>query len=119
MKVTIDKKDEKSGLVFKTTEYALYVKVELSPEERAAIKAAGIENYVLMEYSYGGVELNYQVKSVVYDSDKGKGDGSRFVASDAVVRNNMEAHIMEQLKALKSQIAAQLEGGSGSRTVEL
>lgn len=117
MKVTIETKDEKFGLLFKTTEYALYVKVELSQEERAAIENMGIENYVLMEYSYKGVEVNYKVKSVVYASDKGH--ASRFVASDAIVRDEMEAHIMQQLKALKSQIAAQLEGGPGSRTVEL
>lgn len=72
-----------------------------------------------MEYSYKGVELNYQVKSVVYDSDKGKGGGRRFVAPDAMVRNEMEGHLMEQLKALKSQIAAQLAGAAGSRTIEL
>lgn len=118
MKVTFTKEDEKSGLIFKTNEYALYLQVELSPEERAAVQKLGISDYVLMEYSYKGLELNYQVKSLVYASDKG-GKGSRFVAPDAVVRNRMEGQLMEQLKALKSQISAQMAGGSGSQTFEL
>lgn len=72
---------------------------------------------ILMEYSYKGVELNWTVKSVVYASDKGS--ENRFVASDAIARNGMEQQVKEQLKALKSQIEAQMAGGTGSQSFEL
>lgn len=117
MKVSLRREDETSGLFRKTTEYVLYVKVELTPDERTAIKRAGIEDYILMEYSYKGVELNWTVKSVVYASDKG--NESRFVASDAIARNGMEQHVKEQLKALKSQIEAQMAGSASSESFEL
>lgn len=117
MRVSLRKEDETSGLFRKTTEYVLYVKVELTPEERAAIKSAGIDKYILMEYSYKGLELNWEVGSVVYASDKGS--ESRFVASDAITRNDMEQHVKEQLKALKSQIEGQIAGGTGSQSYEL
>lgn len=117
MKVSLRKEDETSGLFRKKTEYVLYVKVELAPEERTAIKRAGIEDYILLEYSYMGNELNWTVSGVVYASDKGK--ESRFVAADAIARNGMEQRVKEQLKALKSQIEAQLTGGAGSESFEL
>jgi hypothetical protein len=103
VKVSLRKVDEKTGLIFKTTEYALYVKVELTPAERTAIKEAGIEDLTMMEYSYKGTEINWLVKSVVYASDKAK--ESRFVADNAAARNDIEQHIKEKLVALKSQIA--------------
>jgi hypothetical protein len=62
MKVSLRKEDETSGWLSKTTEYALYVKVELTPEERIAIKAAGIEDFLLMEYSYKGNGMEQKVK---------------------------------------------------------
>lgn len=58
MKVSLRKEDETSGLLRKTTEYTLYVKVELTEEEKAAIKKAGIEDFLLMPYSYRGTELD-------------------------------------------------------------
>lgn len=117
MKVSLRKEDETSGLFRKTTEYCLYVKVELSAEEQGAIKAAGIEDFLLMPYSYKGVDIDWKVKSVVYASNKGS--ESRFVASNAIHRNEMEQTVKEKLSALKSQISAQLAGGPGTETFEL
>lgn len=117
MKVSMRKEDETSGMFKKTTEYCMYVKVELTDEEKQAIKKAGIEDMLLMEYSYKGSELNWQVKSVVYASNKGT--ESRFVAGNAIHRNEMEQTVKEKLTALKSQITAQLAGGTGSESFEL
>jgi len=117
MKVSLRRVEETAGVFKKTTEYVLYVKVELTAEERGAIKKAGIEDYLLMEYSYRGSEINWLVKSVVYSSDKGS--ESRFVAANAISRNEMEQEVKESLSALKSQIEAQMAGGSGSESFEL
>ena len=117
MKVSLRREDEKSGLIRKTTEYVLYVKVDLTPEERAAIEKAGIGDYLMLPYSYKGVDLNWTVKSMVYASDKSS--ESRFVSADAIARSQNEETIKEKLKALKSQIDAQLAGGSGSESFEL
>ena len=117
MKVSLRKEDETSGLIFKKPIYAMYLKVQLTPEERNAIKKAGIEDYVLLDYEVNDREFQYQVKSVVYDSDKNR--ETRFTASDAIKRRNMEETIKEQLSILKSNIDAQLEGGSGSETFDL
>ena len=70
-----------------------------------------------MEYSYKGLELNVLGKSIVYYSDKGS--ESRFVGSNAIQRNELEANIKEGLKALKSQIEAQLSGSARYETFEL
>jgi hypothetical protein len=117
MKVSLRKEEETSGLFGKTTEYVLYVKVELTSDERNVIKSAGIEDLLLMEYSYKGVEVNWLVKSVVYKSDKGS--ESRFVGNNAIARNEMEQNIKEALTALKSQIDAQMSGGNRSESFEL
>ena len=117
MKVSLRKDDKTTGLFKKTTEFELFVKVELSSEERDAIKKAGIDDYILVEYAYKGTELNYQVKSVVHSSDKGS--ERRFVASDAIERDRIEQKLKEQLAALKSQIEGQLTRGKGTETFEL
>lgn len=117
MKVTLRKEDEVSGWISKTTEYCLYVKVELADDEKLAIKKAGIDDLLLMPYSHNGLELNWKVKSVVYISDKGKED--KFVGRNAIERNEMEETIKEQLSALKSQITALMAGGTGTKTFEL
>jgi hypothetical protein len=118
MKVSLRKEDETSGLFKKTTEYCLYVKVDLSAEELGAIKAAGIENFQLMPYSYKGLDLNWHVSSVIHNSKKGS--ESRFVASNAIQRNEMEQTVKEKLGALKSQVVAQLTGGGvGTESFEL
>ena len=117
MKVSLRKVEETSGWLSKTTEYALYVKVELTGEEKAAIKKAGIEDFLLMEYAYKGLELNWLVKSVLYASDKGS--ESRFVGGNAISRNEMEQKIKDSLATLKSQIEKQMSGGNGSESFEL
>ncbi|MBS1816986.1 MAG: hypothetical protein JSU08_03565 [Acidobacteria bacterium] len=117
MKVSLRKDEKTTGLFKKTTEFELFVKVELTPQERDAIKKAGIDDYILMEYAYKGLELNYQVKSVVHCSDKGS--ESRFVASDAIGRNRMEQTLKEQLAALKSQIESQMSSSKETETFEL
>jgi hypothetical protein len=117
MKVSLRTVEETSGLIRKTTEYVLYVKVELAPEEKAAIKKAGIEDLLLMEYSYKGLELNWKVKSVVYESDKGK--ESRFVGSNAMERNEIEGNVKSALKALKSQIEAQMSSSNRAESFEI
>jgi hypothetical protein len=117
MKVVLRKEDVTSGMFKKTTEYCLFVKVELSEEETGAIKKAGIEGLILMPYSYKGLELDWKVSSVVYSSSKGS--ESRFVAANGIQRNEMEQTVKEQLAALKSQIAAQLADKTGSETFEL
>jgi hypothetical protein len=117
MKVALRKDGETSGLIRKTTEYCLYVKVELSAEETGAIKQAGIDDFLLMKYSYKGLENDWKVKSVVYTSNKG--GEHRFVAGNAIERNEMEQTVKEKLTALKSQITAQLAGGTGSESFEL
>jgi len=117
MKVSLRKEDVTSGFLKKTTEYCLFVKVELSPEENDAIKAAGIEDLVLMPYSYKGLELDWKVRSVVHGSDKNS--DYRFVASNGIERNEMEQTVKEKLSALKSQISAQLAGGTGTESFEL
>ena len=117
MKVTMRKTEETSGLFKKTTEYSLHVGVVLTPEEVDAIRKAGIGDHLLVEYSYKGLDLNYQVKSVVYGSEKGS--EFRFVSSDAVSRNAMEQRVKDGLKALKSQIDAQLSAGPATQSFEL
>jgi hypothetical protein len=117
MKVALRKDDVTSGMFKKTTEYCLFVKVELSEEETGAIKKAGIENLLLMPYSYKGLELDWKVSSVLYGSSKGS--EYRFVAANGIQRNEMEQTVKEQLTALKSQIAAQLADKTGSETFEL
>lgn len=117
MKVSLRREDETSGWLRKSTEYVLYVKVELSPEERAAIKKASIEDYLMMPYSYKGVDINWTVGSIAYSSDKGS--ESRFVSPDAISRSEMEQTVSEKLKALKSQIEAQMTSGVGSQSFEL
>lgn len=54
---------------------------------------------------------------MVYSSNKGS--ESRFVADNAIHRNDMEKTVKEKLTALKSQITAQLAGGTGSESFEL
>lgn len=117
MKVSLRREEEASGVFKKTTEYALYLKVELSPEEKHAIKAAGIEDRIVMEYTYKGSEINYLVKSVVYHSDKGS--ESRFVGSNVAERNELEQNLKQGLSALKSQIEAQMSPGAKSESFEL
>ena len=117
MKVSLRKVEETSGFLSKKTEYVLYVKVELTAEEKSAIKKAGIEDLLLVEYSYKGLELNWLVKSIVYSSDKGK--ESRFVGGNAMSRNELEQQVKDSLSALKSQIEAQMSGGNRSESYEL
>lgn len=117
MKVDLRKVEETSGFFSKTTEYCLYVKVELTAEETSTIKKAAIEDFILVEYSYKGSELNWTVGQVVYSS--GKGTEWRFVAYNAVARNEIEQEVKQSLTALKSQIEAQMSGGAGSESFEL
>lgn len=118
MKVSLRKEDEKYGLLKNKIEYALYVKVQLSDDEVIALKQAGINNHILMEYSYKGTELNWLVSSVLYSHEKNK--EWRFVAYDSIDRIAMEDKVKESLKALKSNIEAQMSrGGSGTESFEL
>lgn len=126
MRVSLRKEDETAsiwdsgsliGLFKRPIEYSLYVKVELSDDEKKAIKAAGIEDFVLMAYAYKGVDIDWKVKSVVHISDKRT--ESRFVARNAIERTEMEETVKEQLAALKSQISAQMAGTTGTESFEL
>lgn len=117
MKVKLRTVDETSGWLKKTTKYALYVAVELSPEERDAIKRAGIEGYVLLEYSYKGLELNYQVKSALHSSDKAT--ERKFVGADAIERNKIQDSIKDGLAWLKSQIEAHAASSNREEEFEL
>jgi hypothetical protein len=117
MKVSLRREEETSGVFKKTTEYVLYVKVELTPEEKNAIKAAGIEHRIVLEYTYKGSEINYQVKSVVYHSDRGS--ESRFVGNNVAERNDLEHNLKEGLTALKSQLEEQMSPSAKSETFEL
>jgi len=117
MKVSLRKVEETAGVFTKTTEYCLYVTVELTAEETNAIQKAGIKDFILVEYSYRGSELNWTVDSVVYSS--GKGRESRFVDYNAIARNEREEMVKQSLVALKSQIEAQMSGGNQSESFEL
>jgi hypothetical protein len=116
MEVSLRNEDETSGWLSKSTEYALYVKVKLKPEERTAIEKANIKHYVMIPYSYKGAELNWTVGSVVHSSDKDS--ERRIVSADAVARNELEKTVADVLKALKSQIEV-LSSGSDSRSFEI
>ena len=116
MKVSMRKSEKTTGLFAKTTEYELFVKVELTAEERGAIKAAGIEKYILIEYSYKNMELNWTVSSVLHSSEKNS--EWRFVTTDASQRLDLEAEVKQQLSNLKSQIES-VAGGSREETFEL
>ncbi len=117
MKVSLRKVEETSGFFTKTTEYCLYVKVELTIEETSAIERAGIADFILVEYSYSGRELNWTVGQILYSNRKGS--DWRFVAYNAIARNELEQEVKESLTALKSQIEAQMFGGNKSESFEL
>ena len=117
MKVSMRKTEETSGFLKKTTEYSLHVAVTLTAEETAAIKKAGIQDFVLVPYSYKGLDLSFQAKSVMHISEKGT--EWRFVAGNAIERNEMEQRVKDSLVALKSQIEAQMSGGGGTQSFEL
>lgn len=107
MKVSFRRVEEKEGVVFKKQVHTLFVDVELSSEEIKAIKAAGVEDYVLLEYSYKDLELDWKVSDLLYDNQrrsKGKDSERRFVAADAVSRKGMEEQLKQGLAGLKAVI---------------
>lgn len=117
MKITFRKVDEKSGFIRKTIEHTLFVKVELDKDEREAINAAGIDDYLLMDYEYKGTHLPWKVKSLLY-ADK-KGTESRFVGEDQLDRNRIEGEVKEALKSLKNVIDNQSSLGESEESFEL
>jgi hypothetical protein len=80
----------------------LYVRVELLPEEVAAVEAANVGSYIIVEYGFemfgDYVPTNYDIKMVLHHNQKGT--ESRFVAPDAVKRNELEREIKEGLAGL-------------------
>ncbi len=117
MKVSIRKIDEKEGLIFKKAVYTLYVGVQLTQDEVSALKAAGVEDYVLVEYTYKNLELNWTVSGLLYDSKKG--GERRFVAADQVERSQLESQIKESLAQVKQVIDSQDSLGESEESFEL
>lgn len=102
MDISFRADDETSGFFRKTTEYALYVKLQLTPQERDAINDAGIEKQILYSWEYRGAQIDFTVGSVRYRSDKG--GETRFVAPSAALRDKLHKFLLGKLESLEEEL---------------
>jgi len=102
VKVSFRRVDEQEGFLRKKKVYALYVRVELSPDEVAAVESANVADYIIIKYGFemfgDYVPTDYTIKSVLHYNKKG--EEARFLSPDAVKRNEMEHEIKEGLAGL-------------------
>lgn len=118
MKLHIDKKESSEGLIFKKKVYEMFVRAEMTPEERQAYNSVKDEigHMIIAEYSYKGTELNFTISSLVYTHDK-KGDGSRFAVSAAHQLSPLEDQIKKGVAGFSSYLKKVMAGGNTGNEV--
>ena len=113
MKLTINRREEKEGLVFKKPVYYLDVDIDVTEDERALIKKHEWEGNILAKgVMKTGIVLEYSVKNML-----GK---NSYPFKRAEHLAYFESELIENAKILKANLEASSDfTGSGPREVEL
>lgn len=122
MKLHIEKREASEGFLFKKKIYEMYVKIEMTPEERVAYERVKdeIKDMIIVEYEYKGLELNFTIGRLVYNHDKNKDTGSRFVFSAQHEIPPMEKDIKDGVSGFSKHLKSVVAGGNlGQETTEL
>jgi hypothetical protein len=117
MQVTIERKTEKEGLIFKKDVTRLFLTVVFSEEEKFAINQAGIKNHIFYSKRPWKDGLPDEILNC-YVKDLFKGQRQMGLVYNFVDANEEEEKIREGLTALKSQIEA-TKKPKGKETYEL
>ena len=118
MRVSIDHKDKKTGLVFKSNKYEVVVSVQFSDEELAIINSRKLKEYVVLERGWDATMKETAAKHPDYYDllpppnliigKLVKGPDS-YVFDTPIEAKGYEEKVTEALKRLKSFIMGNAE----------
>lgn len=120
MKLHIERREAKEGLVFKKNIYELYVNGELSDGELVAYEKVKDEigDTIIVEYAYKGMKLDFTISQFIYNCKKGE-EGARFVLYRQHEIEPFEAEIKHGVEALSGYLKKVIAGSAtGSETIE-
>ena len=118
MRVSIDHRELKTGVIRKTIHYIVDLKVDFSAEEAAIVKTRGLGDIVIMErdqpsYLTGNDPYPLFIKNLV----GGKVNATGFTTP--IEAKRYDADLKEKLKELKAYIDGNAETAEKSSSFEL
>ncbi len=128
MRLTIDRKTERKGIIKKTETYVVDVTVEWTEEELAIVKQRKLEEMVLCDHphskAYAKLEdeigpVPVRIMSFLPDKKKSSVGNHAYKLDKPIDADNWEKKVTEHIKEMKDYIMANADAEEGSKTIEL
>ena len=112
MQLHINREEKQEGMFKKKTRYVVKFRIEASEEERTAIKALGVEDYIFFESTLqdeGEIDMSPKVKGALHPT------GTTRSTKDLLLAQQWENDVKEGAKAVADKVREYLEHGSGEK----